>query len=58
VREQDRGPERRLVQVEERALEWRLFCGLLRVLERLPLRWLLRLPERRLDRRPERVEKR
>jgi hypothetical protein len=33
---------RRLFRAEERGLEQRLFCGLLRVPERALLRWLLR----------------
>ena len=33
---------RRLLRVRERGLEQLLFCGLLRALERVSLRWLLR----------------
>jgi hypothetical protein len=33
---------RRLLRARERGLERRLFCGLLRVLERALLRWPLR----------------
>jgi hypothetical protein len=39
---QDLTRMRRLSRVQERGLERRLFCGLLRAQERVPLRWLLR----------------